>query len=113
MLDYLNNCANQSWHQRAYMYGLYISYMLYIVALLGITTFKPEYLDTLQSILKYYICIILIVKFNPFVKPSNKEFDRRIAFEAGIFLLLTTTATTLVEKYIQNNFSKVLSNVFS
>ena len=113
MLDYLNHCANQSWHRRAFIYGLYLSYILYIIALLGITTLKPEYLDTLESILKYYICAILIIKFNPFVKPSNKEFDRLIAFEAGIFLLLTTTATSFVQKYIQDNISNYFRDVFS
>ena len=59
--------------------------------------------------------LILIVKFNPFVKPSNKEFDRYVAFEAGIFLLLTTT-TGLVQKYIKeikNVFSESISKVFS
>ena len=115
MLDYLNRLANKPWHQKAYIYGLYLSYFLYIVALLGITTFKPEYLNALENILKYYICIILIVKFNPFVKPSNKEFDRHVAFEAGIFLLLTTT-TGLVQKYIKeikNVFSESISKVFS
>ena len=101
--------ANTSWHHDFFIYGMYLSYILFIITLTGMLYIDPVYLSTLRIILKYYVCAILLIRFNPFVKRSNKasdiEFNRRIAFSAGIFLLLTTTVTSIMEGYLKNIFT--------
>lgn len=88
-------------HERIYTYAVYISYILYALILFGITKYAPQYLDTLRNFIKIYISLILIIKFNPFVerKKYMSEFDRKLVFSSGIFLLLTTSIITIVEKY--------------
>tara|TARA_Y100000816_G_C26104076_1_gene586074 strand:+ start:1351 stop:1704 length:354 start_codon:yes stop_codon:yes gene_type:complete len=102
-LDYVNTFLKQRWHQKTYIYILYFSYILFGLAFTGIVTVNPLYLTTLETILKYYICIFLIVRFNPWFNPkprSEKErFDRRISYSAGVFLLLTTAVTKIAEGY--------------
>lgn len=91
-----------SWHKNIFLYGNYISYMVFILAFTGVVSIAPTYLDTLNTILKYYVCGFLLIRFNPLVeiKSRDAEFDRKVAFSAGVFLLLTTTATTIAKEYV-------------
>ena len=91
-----------SWHKKAFLYGTYTSYILFILALTGVITDAPEYLDTLNTLLKYYVCAFLLIEFNPLVRVSKRdaEFEREVGFSAGIFLLLTTTATSMASGYV-------------
>ena len=107
MLSYLFNLTNATWHQKLYIYGLYASYIMFGIALTGVVSLSPEYLKTLEVILKYYVCAFLIIRFNPLVRagPITKEaaaFDRRVAFSAGVFLLLTTAITDVVTKNVHD-----------
>ena len=89
-------------HERLYDYAIYISYILYALALFGLSNYAPEYLDSLRDFIKLYISLVLIIKFNPFTHKSGyiSTFDKKLVFSAGVFLLLTTSITTIVEKYI-------------
>jgi hypothetical protein len=84
------------WIKRFYYAVLYAWYGLYAVALLGIATVAPAYLDTLNMVLKYFIIGFLLVRFNPWVNCEFTEFDRTIVFSAAFFLLTTTAITSLV-----------------
>ena len=91
-----------SWHKKLFLYGNYLSYILFVTAFSGILYVSPSHLDTLTTILKYYVCVFLLIRFNPLVKITARdaEFDRKVAFSAGVFLLLTTTATTIAKEYV-------------
>ena len=99
-LEYL--FYGKKWHENLFLYLLYISWFIYGVALLGITVLAPQYLMVLKNILKIYISLFLIIKFNIYHKGNDymSKFDKRISFTSGVFLLLTTTITDLVEKYV-------------
>ena len=84
------------WIKRFYYAVLYAWYGLYAVALLGIATVAPAYLDTLNMVLKYFIIGFLLVRFNPWVNCEFTAFDRTIVFSAAFFLLTTTAITSLV-----------------
>ena len=105
----LSSFASTSWHHDFFIYGMYLSYILFAITLTGVLYIDPVYLSTLREVLKYYVCIVLLLRFNPFVKSSNKasdiEFNRRIAFSAGVFLLFTTAATSVVESYLNSVFT--------
>lgn len=101
------NIKDYKWHQQLYLYGSILSYSIFILTLTGIVTFAPSQVMLLQKILKYYVCLFLIIRFNPLIKTKNNsqkdiEFDRKIAFSAGIFLLLTTTITDIIYNVIVN-----------
>ena len=95
-------------HERLYNYAIYISYILYALALFGLSNYAPEYLDLLRDFIKLYISLVLIVKFNPFTHKSTymSTFDKKLVFSSGVFLLLTTSITTIVEKYVINIVNK-------
>ena len=101
----IDNIITGNWHKGPYKYGVYISYLLFFIAFTGIIAISPSYLNTLEQIIKYYISIFLIIRFNPWVSkkikytPEKGEFDRDIAFSAGVFLLLTTGFVDAVKGY--------------
>jgi len=104
MFEYLIKITEQKWHQKLYYLLSYFSIFLYILAFIGLSFNAPKYLLLLQEIMKIYISIILILRFNPYYKiefnKNNYEFDRKIAFASGVFLLLTTGVTTYIRSFL-------------
>jgi hypothetical protein len=89
-----------SWHENAFHITLYMSYALYIIAFTGILSFNPQYLSTLETIIKYYIAIMLLIRFNPYVNRKITEFDKHLVFEAAMLLFISTTAYAIAKSYI-------------
>lgn len=79
---------------------LYITYILYIVIALGLSANAPEYLDWLQYYMKLYISLFLIYRFNPFRRVKFTDFDAKIAFNAGWFLLTTSILNGILKTYL-------------
>ena len=99
-------------HQQFYLYGSILSYSVFLLTLTGIVTFAPTHILLLQKMLKYYVCLFLIIRFNPFKKIRNitkkdVEFDRKVAFSSGIFLLLTTTLTEIIYNLMGDLYSSI------
>jgi len=86
----------KEWIHRFYYVVLYAWYGLYAIALLGIVTVAPAYLDTLNNVLKYFIIGFLLVRFNPWVNHEMTAFDRTIVFSAAFFLLASTAIASLI-----------------
>lgn len=86
----------EDWLKRFYYALLYAWYALYAIALLGIAAVAPTYLDTLNSVLKYFIIVFLLVRFNPWANYEMTAFDRTIVFSAAFFLLASTAAVSLI-----------------
>ena len=81
---------------RFYYVVLCAWYGLYAIALLGIASVAPAYLDTLNMVLKYFIIGFLLVRFNPWVNHEMTAFDRTIVFSAAFFLLASTAIASLI-----------------
>jgi len=50
-----------------------------------------ELIEMLNKYMTYYISFFLIIRFNPFSKNKFTDFDKKIAFTSGLFLITTTT----------------------
>jgi hypothetical protein len=91
-----------SFQLRVFTLIIYITWILYIVIALNLSVSAPEYLNYLQSIMKIYISLFLIYRFNPFRRVKFTELDSKIAFSSGLFLLGTTAINTILQKYISS-----------
>ena len=76
--------------------GLHIAYLLLAI---GIFKNEPSYLKEFDFWLKVGMSAILVWKFNPYSSRSS-EFDRKIAFSAGMFLALTTIVDRYLSAYV-------------
>ena len=86
----------------------FLSFALYFIIALGLSSNAPEYLGTLQSYNKLYVSLFLIWRFNPFRRVKFTELDAKIAFSAGMFLL-TTTAFEGILKYYLNEIKSMFT----
>ena len=77
-----------------------ITWSLYIIIVLGLSANAPNYLDDLQYYVKIYVSLFLILRFNPFRHVKFTYLDAKIAFNAGIFLIMTTFIGSFIQKYI-------------
>ena len=48
-----------------FLYSLRASFILYIIVLLGVGGFAPQYLEYLKSFLRIYIGSLLVIHYNP------------------------------------------------
>jgi len=105
VIEYFQNLLKLKWHQKLYISGTFISFLFFVVSIFGIAYSYFEHISTLKFILKLYISIVLIINFNPFIKYDKSDvqqrFDRKLAFTAGIFLLLTSGFIDSLEYYIK------------
>jgi len=105
---------NIDFHKKLFKYGLYLSYTLtifYIIFIIGlglssstnIDNLIPKWIRTLKTFQTFYISLFLIWNFNPFNKKNKNDenFNRNVAFHAGLFLLASTSLATIVEKYFE------------
>jgi uncharacterized membrane protein len=91
-----------------FVYLMNLSFVLYVLVLFGITSYAPKYLNYTREIIKVFIGILLIYFYNPFNK--NKiiidEIDKKIFFNCGIILILSSFIYTYLEGTIVNKISK-------
>jgi len=86
------------------------SYILYACVLFGVVGGAPKYLELLKTCVSIYVCLFLIIRFNPFRKrPSFNELDRKIAYNAGIFILMTTGITSIAIYF--KDIKQVMANL--
>ena len=75
-------------------------WILYIFAVFGISSRAPQYMGLLQSLVKIYISLFLIYRFNPFRQVKFTSLDTKVSFNAGVFLLGTTAIDGIVRHYL-------------
>ena len=96
---FMNNLvsfSDKAWHKSLFNYVSYLSVVLIIVGYSGILLINPKYTNEAHAFILYYICLVLLIRFNPYAKRSHfTEFDKQIAFTAGILLFTTTIAKHL------------------
>ena len=63
------------------------------------STNAPAYLESLDSFVRIYISLFLLIRFNPFQKIVFTDLDRKIGFSAGLFLFTTTTINHVMITY--------------
>ena len=69
-----------------------IIYILYFLIALGLSATAPKYLSFLDYYVKIYVSLFLIWRFNPFRDVKFTSLDKKIAYNAGLFILFATTS---------------------
>ena len=97
-----NNKELHTFKFRVFTLVVYVTWILYIVIALNLSVSAPEYLNYLQSVMKIYISLFLIYRFNPFRIVKFTALDSKIAFSSGLFLLGTTAIDEILTNYISS-----------
>ena len=100
MFEKIISFSNKEWHKIIYYYSNFLSIFIVIIAYTGIIYINPIYIKRLHTFLLFYVCLILLIRFNPYFKGGNSEFDKKIAFTAGIILLVSVVAAHITDYVI-------------
>ena len=90
-------------YQTVFLYSLYTLFILTILAILGVSSLAPIYLKQLRTFMQIYIGLILVYFYNPLtfnIERKFTEFDRRLVFSSGTFLLLSSALLSFIEDYV-------------
>ena len=71
--------------------------LLYIMSYLEVGGESYMHLDTLNEVYKIFIGLVLIYFFNPWSKEKLNEFNKKIAFSAGLVLIFTSSISALIK----------------
>ena len=83
------------------------SYFTLFSSYFGLSLIAPHYLNVFETYMKVYICVSLLIRFNPVRKKTLNTLDRKIGFSAGILLLSTTILNSYKIKiihFMESNF---------
>lgn len=94
MIDFWN------FHTTTYLWIVFLMHVVYVAVLVGVLETAPGYIATLESYIKIYVSLFLIVRFNPFMHTGKfTEIDRKIVFSAALIILTTSILNGLIEKF--------------
>ena len=91
------------WHEKLYRYAANISILLLFLSYFGLGFINKNYINAVRIVIRLYIALILIIRFNPYFssKIKNKNVcNTRIAYDAGWWLLITTLTMDMFQEYI-------------
>ena len=100
-------------YQIVFLNLLIMSYVLYAFVFIGIVTSAPSYLETLNFVIKIYVSLVLLIRFNPLVTRQFTPFDQKIIFTSALFLFSTTTINEVFINYtnITDYLSAIKQNI--
>jgi len=104
--NFVHNLKNNNWHENIFLFVNYSAWLLYICSILGIFSFGYNFFKISQQYIHIYIALFLIIKFNPYITtPKFTQFDKKIVFIAGLFILSTTIINKFIESYLKNKIN--------
>ena len=113
-INYLVHITNKEWIKSLYDYSNFLYVFFIIITYTGVIYINPIYIHDINRFILYFVCAVLLIRFNPYVTRSHianhYEFNRKIAFSAGIIIFTTTVAKQITE-YI--GISAPMQNIFT
>ena len=85
-----------------FMWSISIIYILYIITFLGLVSIKSHYISNARTFIEAISCVILIIRFNPYVNHNITNFDKTIIFSVATFLLFNIVISELYLRYSTN-----------
>jgi len=89
-------------YERVYDWARILFWVLYGIAILGLWHSAPHYLEKVDAIFKIFVGAILIYLCNPWNERVITSHHKKIIFEAGIMLLLSSSIKSLLSSSIKS-----------
>ena len=96
---------------RLFLLTVYLIYFLNFIIISGLFPGAHKYLLQINSAMNVYISLFLIIRFNPFTHSIFTMLDKKIAFSAGLSILLTTSINTVISSKITLIFNNIITKI--
>jgi len=94
-----------------YIYGIAFFHVAYVFVFIGLFEFNKYYLSILDISIQTFICLFLIIRFNPFRKHVLRPSDAKIIFGSATFLLLNLSFVKLFNQTAINKGYGIFKNI--
>jgi hypothetical protein len=100
------------WFSLYYVYSLIVLQIVNALLVINYMIFNktfinPLYIKQFNNIIQIIICVVLIIKFNPFRTHMFKPNDAKLITSSAIFLLINLGVSEYITNAIQNVKKKV------
>jgi len=85
-------------YEKVYDIGRIVFWILYGLTLLNLWQKAPHYLEKADDIFKIFVGLVLMYLCNPWHERPITGHHKKIIFEAGIMLLLSSSVRSLLQK---------------
>jgi hypothetical protein len=86
--------------ENIYYISILILYLTYILTFLGVIYLNKKYIRIFNIIIQISICLLLILRFNPYNEHQITNFDKTLIISAASFLLFNLFVTEIYSAYI-------------
>jgi hypothetical protein len=94
-----------------YLSSVFLLHSAYILVFIGVIQYTPSVINNISIFIQLFVCLFLIIKFNPLRKHELKDFDSTIIFGSALFLLTNLGITEYLKNYFEKNSSLFRSNL--
>jgi hypothetical protein len=94
-----------------YTIALLTIYVLYILAYFNLYKVKSKYLDIMSLSVNVFVCAVLMIKFNPFIKVAFTSSDTRFIFACSTILLSNIIGTNYLLRPYYMKYIEVSNTV--
>lgn len=106
LLTYIDNIIEKS-NGNFYFYTLLFLHVSYILGFFNIIKLNETVMNYLDVFIHTYICVVLLVRFNPWRKTKMTEGDRSVIFGTAIFLLGNLAITQYFLNYVKTTYVSI------
>lgn len=88
-----------SFQEKLFDWFVILTYIFYTTAfVLGLGIINPTIFFMVDKLVKLYIGVFLMWRYNPFGKLTTlSSLDRKLAFHAGLFIVITIALRSIME----------------
>lgn len=86
-------------------------YIFYFFTFIGVSYIDKNKIHLMSIIIESIVCIILIIRFNPFRYHKMTDFDRAIIFSASCFLFINLITNEIYSEYT-NSINEMKDDLF-
>ena len=93
-----------------YSFLIFFIYASYFLAFFGLYYVSPDLLNSFRYAITFFICMFLIIRFNPFQKHELRYFDDKLIFGSGL-ILLSNLGFELYFTKIEDKTKSIIQNI--
>lgn len=91
-----------------YVNTIVLLHILYIFVFFGILYINPIYIKVLNTFIQLFIGVFLIWRFHPFRSHELKQYDSKIIFGSGVFLLTNLGFFSIFTHFFESTSPKTI-----
>ena len=97
--------------EQIFFWVFILLYSAYFITFFGIININIGFISKIRNIIAAISCVLLLIRFNPFVIHSITSFDKTLIFTVSGFLLFNIIVLELVNYDSKNPFIGYLGKI--